>query len=510
MPLIPTPVRKWIRRQIGPSKAELRAQAAMNQYRKLRARYDAAQTTAENAAHWAYADDLSARAANTLSVRRTVRRRARYEAANNSYCAGMLLTRSNDIVGTGPRLQMQGEAGPRIEQAFGQWAREVKLAAKLRTAVLTKIRDGEVFIRLTTNPAHRSPVWLDIEVIEGDQVTTPHLVPDERNVDGITFDEFQNPTTYHILRQHPGDEFAMTTIVPDPVAASQVLHWFRSDRPGQRRGIPEITPALPLYAQLRRFTLSVITAAETASDHAAVLFAGGPGTDANEVDELDPFDQVAFQRGMMTAVPYGWQLGQLKAEQPTTTYGMFKQEILNEIARCQNMPYNVAAGNSSGYNYSSGRLDHQIYFRAIGIDQQDLESVILDRIFEAWLAEARLIVDDLGTPYVADVDLRSRPYSWSWDPAEDLDPTKTAQARLIDLQAGMLSIPAAYAAMGLDWQVEQTRQAEALGITVQQLRELQIQQLYGTALSTQAGEQALQARRSRRKRRSKLSRWLGA
>jgi ABC-type branched-subunit amino acid transport system ATPase component len=28
-------------------------------------------------------------------------------------------------------------------------------------------------------------------------------------------------------------------------------------------------------------------------------------------------------------------------------------------------PFNVAAGNSSGYNYASGRLDHQTYFKAI-------------------------------------------------------------------------------------------------------------------------------------------------
>jgi hypothetical protein len=31
-------------------------------------------------------------------------------------------------------------------------------------------------------------------------------------------------------------------------------------------------------------------------------------------------------------------------------------------------PFNVAAGNSSGYNYASGRLDHQTYFKAIRVD----------------------------------------------------------------------------------------------------------------------------------------------
>ena len=68
-------------------------------------------------------------------------------------------------------------------------------------------------------------------------------------------------------------------------------------------------------------------------------------------------------------MPGGWRLGQIQAEQPSTTYAEFKKEILNEIARCLNMPYNVAAGNSSGYNYASGRLDHQTYYKSIRVDQ---------------------------------------------------------------------------------------------------------------------------------------------
>ena len=43
------------------------------------------------------------------------------------------------------------------------------------------------------------------------------------------------------------------------------------------------------------------------------------------------------------------------------------------------MPFNVAAGNSSGYNYASGRLDHQTYYRAIRIDQAHLARTVLDR-----------------------------------------------------------------------------------------------------------------------------------
>ena len=52
------------------------------------------------------------------------------------------------------------------------------------------------------------------------------------------------------------------------------------------------------------------------------------------------------------------------------------------------MPFNVAAGNSSGYNYASGRLDHQTYYKSIRVDQAHLECVVLDRVLAAWLDEA--------------------------------------------------------------------------------------------------------------------------
>jgi Phage portal protein, lambda family. len=72
--------------------------------RYLNARYDAAQTTAENIRHWSMADGLSADASMSPEVRRTLRNRSRYEVANNSYAKGMVLTMAGDCVGTGHRI----------------------------------------------------------------------------------------------------------------------------------------------------------------------------------------------------------------------------------------------------------------------------------------------------------------------------------------------------------------------------------------------------------------------
>ena len=136
-----------------------------------------------------------------------------------------------------------------------------------------------------------------------------------------------------------------------PCRPAAVLHYFRCDRPGQIRGIPDITPALPLFAQLRRFTLAVLAAAETAAEFAGILYTDAPAN--GEADAAEPFEPIELEKRMLLTMPGGWKMAQMKSEQPSTTYAEFKKEILNEIARCLNMPFNVAAGNSSGYNYAS-------------------------------------------------------------------------------------------------------------------------------------------------------------
>ncbi|MFN3297550.1 phage portal protein, partial [Caldimonas sp.] len=104
-------------------------------------------------------------------------------------------------------------------------------------------------------------------------------------------------------------------------------------------GIPDITPALPLFAQLRRFTLAVIAAAETAADFAGILYTDAPAS--GEADAAEPFEPIELEKRALVTMPGGWKMSQLQAEQPSTGYAEFKHEILNEIARCLNMPFKM-------------------------------------------------------------------------------------------------------------------------------------------------------------------------
>jgi len=448
----------------------------------VRAKFDSAQTNPDNRRHWANADGLSADAAASPAVRQTLRNRARYEVANNSYARGIVLTLANDVTGTGPRLQMltgstrrggltegdSAKTNQTIEREFMAWAKAVDLPGKLRTMRMARAQDGEAFGMLFSNDNLNSPVKLDLKLIEAEQVATPSaklgVLGAELAVDGIEFDPFGNPVAYHILKSHPGSGARASFLDFQRVRADSVIHWFRTDRPGQRRGLPDILPALPLFAQLRRYTLAVIGAAESAANIAVLMKTNAPA--GGEAAEVEPMTEMEFSPNMAVFTPEGWEPSQVKAEQPATTYDMFKREILNEIARCLNMPYNIAACNSSGYNYASGRLDHQTYYKSIRVEQSHVEAVILDRILDAWLAEAAKV---FGLGQITDAS-----HQWFWDGHEHVDPAKEASAQAQRLASNTTTLASEYAKQGKDWETELRQRAKEvalmkeLGLTVAQ------------------------------------------
>jgi capsid protein len=441
------------------------------------------------------ADGLAADAAANPMIRYILRNRARYEVANNSYARGMIDTIATDLIGPGPRLQMEtgdDEADAWLEFEFSRWSREVKLAEKLRTQAKAKTQDGEAFTLQITNPGLPTPVKLDLRPIEADQVRFVDIslltVP---SVDGIRFDDYGNPVSYHVLRVHPGFWSYATGYIGFPWEydvwpARYVMHWFRADRPGMHRGIPEIMPALPLYAQLRRYTLAVLQAAETAADFAMWMKTPVSAELANSDDAPlsapNPFDMFPLQRNIVTTLPDGYDIGQTKAEQPVTTHEMFVRTILREIARCTGMPYNVVSGDFSQGSYSESNLGTQGYFREIEQSRKDLEYGTLDRVLAVWLNEAayvRLGHGDFGEPYIpANVrralgkitanacDLPR--HTWNWVGHQWANPDQQASADKTNLQMGADSLARIWGRKGQDARKHIAANAKLLNLTPEQ------------------------------------------
>ncbi len=450
---------------VGPRSSREPTTVDMDTARPIRGSYDAASSGGMNTNHWAASDALDADSANSKTVRERISRRARYEIGSNGQGKGVQLTHANYVVGRGPKLRMQtGSTGlnSMIEFEWKKWAKEVKLAKKLRTAIKTKVSDGEAFIIITQNPKMRHRVKLGLKMVEAEQVTTPFLGANEANrIDGIEFDDFDNPLFYDVLKQHPGGQFSVDQKV-ERIPARFMLHLFREDRAGQHRGVSELSSSLNVYAVARRFREAVVVGAENIANMSVFL---KTQADPNiEPDIVKPLSTLPWEKGMMTAAPRGYDLFQPKPEQPSATYKEFTREQSGEQARPLNMPNNIARADSSGYSFSGGKLDHLTYFVSIDVEQQDIDEDGLDPLFEVWFAEAVL---RFGWGVPADPPPN---HGWDWPEKPIIDEKKHADANKTNLSTGVAVLRRVYAKAGLDFEEELPNMAEDYGVTTDEMR----------------------------------------
>jgi capsid protein len=159
-------------------------------------------------------------------------------------------------------------------------------------------------------------------------------------------------------------------------------------------------------------------------------------------------------RGMLTELPFGFKLAQLKAEHPTTTYEMFVYCLLAEACRCIGMPFIIALGSAHKSNFSSARSDFLNYRDGLIVERQDCETVVMNPLFYAWLAEAILVSRAGGAAdglLPSGLDLADVSVTWHWPGWAMLDPLKDAQSDSERLTNNTLTYEQYFAEQGKDW-----------------------------------------------------------
>lgn len=457
------------------AKKELSDMVAPARTRMQRAKYDAAGDSDEYKNYWANSDRLDSDSANSRAVREKLVSRSRYEVGNNGYADGIAQTYATDLVGKGPTLRMQTASegfNRMVENAWYQWCKAVKFRRKLWCMAHAKHQDGEGFAVIRRNKLLRNAVKIDLVLHETEQIQTPLLEYDKIGyIDGIRFDDFGNPTSYDVLNYHPGSIAKLELVlVPESVQAKYMLHWFKMRRPGQHRGVPEMSSTLNLGASARRWREAVLAAAENIADFSLFI---KTQFQPDEMDSVSPMSTLDIQKRMMTALPAGYDAFQPRAEQPTATHSEFNKTIISEQARPRSMPLNKAACDSSSYNYASGRLDHQTYYGSLDVDREDCNDMVLDALFATWFEFAILAYGWFGgDPSGFNIELL--PYVWDWPKHQVADIQSEASANDKRLKNGTTSLTATYSDSGMDYEDELAKCATANGVTLDQQRQINL------------------------------------
>ena len=372
---------------------------------------------------------------------------ARYEFRNNPHLRGLCQKIDNETVGRGPRLTIDPRtpsdrsrrAADRVEKTWQEWCCATKLVEKLRLVCSERRTGGEAFAVAFPNRSLQVP--MDFKVYEGDQFQTPYWERDwysdrdgrndQGHYDGLNFDSYGNVSSYTMLEKHPyADSYSYDASYRN-VDASLVWHWFRKERPSQFRGISEIAPTLEVYSNLRRFIESKVQQEELRAKLLGAVSTAYP-PDAGCADLGDEPVDMMIGGGQFTTLPDGWKIDMFRFDPTGQGVQEFVRTMLSWATQALLAPWNIVAGDSSDYNFASGRLDHMTFYSYVGIMRSEIEKYGLNWFFHNhWFPIARLtnrIPDDLG------------PFSvtWYWDQREAIDPNKAANAATTLKEAGML------------------------------------------------------------------------
>lgn len=431
-----------------------------------------AATSYEGAVHsrltmdWVLAPILSANQ-EVQGDHRNLVRRSRELARNDAHNRRFLGLLEVNIVGAhGIRLQAQvrdtagdldREANRIIETAFADWSRpenctvdgRLSFAEVQRADVRGKARDGEALIRMV--PGFDNPYGFALQLIDPDQLDIDHnrTAGAGRNeiVHGVERDRWGRPVAYHLWTDHPSEHGRSRQRIRVP--ASQMIHHFQQDRPGQVRGVPRAAPILMSNRMLHAYREAEVVAARTASSQMGFFEVDPEAADDPTGIGAREDLEVEVEPGKFQELPPGRKFVAWSPEHPTTAYEAFERALLRTMATGLDVSYASLSGDLSDVNYSSiraGLLVERDFYRAA---QKDLADQVLARIYREWIRWA-VTTGAVALPATRLRDLTAhtwRARGWPW-----VDPEKDVKAAVLAIQNKLDSRTRVVAEQGRDFE----------------------------------------------------------
>lgn len=326
-------------------------------------RYDAATPGARGKSWHPTAGDADAAAAGQRSRLAFV---ARDMIRNTAFAVRAQQVITNNVVGDGiiPKVVAPDQATrdallslveDHLDTTAIDAAGRNNLYGLQRLAMNTIVDSGEVIIRRRLRfRSDGLPLPMQVEVLEPDHLDTSlsgRLRNGNEIIEGIEFDQLGRRVAYYLFRDHPGAYGYRSSRESSRVDAANILHIFRQDRPGQKRGVSWFAPiAMQLQdmadhqdAQLMRQKIAACFAAfrvsldgePLESDAAGLSGALVPG----RIQQLAPGEDIRF------ASPPGVQ-----------GYDEFTRHVMRAVAAGLGVTYEALTGDLSMVNFSSARM----------------------------------------------------------------------------------------------------------------------------------------------------------
>ena len=326
----------------------------------------------------------------------TIRDASRRLVRDDAHAAAAIRVKVDNVVGAGINIQAAvnaAEAGISDEEALAfneaaeanwrEWSAahcdasgQGDFKDLTRLVYQTRLVDGEAFINETSIAREDADV-MALELVDADRIDSSHYDAERATRNGVSIDDNGRAVGYWVRPYHPDD------LSHNPEAGGNepefakakagrgfgMVHVFERNRPGQTRGVPMITPALPLFEHLHNYIDSELIAARVNANFA--MYVRRPvdvDSDPNIVSEIDGgfnsgtgggsterFHEFT-DAGTIEYLNPGEEIQSFSHNRPGTTFDPFVMRLLRAIAAACNLPYEMILKDFASMNYSSARV----------------------------------------------------------------------------------------------------------------------------------------------------------
>lgn len=373
-----------------------------------------------------------------------LRARARDAVRNNAYARKAATVIRTNVVGRGIRLSLDSankRAKARMEASWKLWAGTTQcdiLAHKnfygiQRQVIHSVYVDGEVLVVRDRESNRNDEMPFKLQVLEADFLVTGTVqaqMPAGNYIsNGIEFDRKGRRIAYYLYRKHPGASDSSYTAEYYRAPASDVLHIYKEDRPGQNRGASHMASALLRLKDVDKYEDAQIVRQIIASCFAIFVHGDAGSRQATNADGGLQTERV--EPGMIERLAPGENVT-FGSPPETKEYDPYMKRMLQGIAAGFGITYESLTNDYSNVNFSSARMAWIEMSRAIEELQDEIIILLLcDNVWN-WFVEGAAIEGTISDRVTFDVH-------WTPPGRAMLDPVKEMKGILEQLRARTMS-----------------------------------------------------------------------
>jgi phage portal protein, lambda family len=306
---------------------------------------------------------------------------------------------------------------------------------------------GEVLIRRRLRrPEDGLPIPLQVQVLESDYLDTQRTMPLPNGgqiIQGIEFDAIGARVAYWLFPSHPGSSTTTTATLfaqSRRIPASEILHVFKAQRPGQVRAVSWFAPVLLRFKDFDEFEDATLMKQKIAACLAVITsdIDGGAGAIGTPDDAASPMTDT-LEPGAILNLPPGRSVNVVQPP-PVTDYAGYSAVSLRAIAAGLGVTYEDLTGDYTGMPFSAARMSRLRHWARV--DDWRWRVLIPQFCDPVWgWATQAMYLTGLGAAPSA---------RWTPPPMPMLDPSTEGLAYQRNIRTGIQTLSGAIRERGLD------------------------------------------------------------